>query len=103
MSFFEDRMPDMKKDKKKEKTVVEMDAFEQINHNAAGIDVGAEEFYVAVPKGRDTQSVRTFPTFTADIHRLADWLAQCSVKTVAIESTGGDWIPLYGVFEKRGF
>ena len=42
----------MKKDKKKEQKVIELDAFEQINHNAAGIDVGAEEFYVAVPKGR---------------------------------------------------
>jgi transposase len=96
-------MPDMKKDKKKEQKVVELDAFEQINHNAAGIDVGAEEFYVAVPKGRDTESVRTFPTFTADIHRLADWLAQCCVKTVAIESTGVYWIPLYEILEKRGF
>ena len=93
----------MKKDKKKEQKVVEMDAFEQINHNAAGIDVGAEEFYVAVPKGRDTESVRTFPTFTADIHRLADWLAQCKVTTVAIESTGVYWIPLYEILEQRGF
>jgi len=83
--------------------VVELDAFEQIHHNAAGIDVGAEEFYVAVPKGRDTESVRKFPTFTADIHRLADWLADCSVKTVAIESTGVYWIPLYEILEKRGF
>jgi transposase len=96
-------MPDMKKDKQKEQKVVELDAFEQINQNAAGIDVGAEEFYVAVPKGRDTESVRTFPTFTADIQRLADWLVQCSVKTIAIESTGVYWIPLYEILEKRGF
>lgn len=93
----------MKKDKQKEQKVVELDAFEQINQNAAGIDVGAEEFYVAVPKGRDTESVRTFPTFTADIQRLADWLVQCSVKTIAIESTGVYWIPLYEILEKRGF
>lgn len=93
----------MKKYKEKEQKVVEMDAFEQIHHNAAGIDVGAEEFYVAVPKGRDTESVRKFPTFTADIHRLADWLAQCSVTSVAIESTGVYWIPLYEILEQRGF
>ena len=58
---------------------------------------------MAVPKGRDTESVRTFPTFTADIQRLADWLVQCSVKTIAIESTGVYWIPLYEILEKRGF
>ena len=93
----------MKKDKKEEVKVVELDAFEQIHQNAAGIDVGAAEFYVAVPKGRDRESVRTFPTFTADIQRLADWLAQCGVKTVAIESTGVYWIALYEILEKRGF
>jgi transposase len=93
----------MKMDKKKEAKVVELDAFEQINHHAGGIDVGAEEFYVAVPKGSQSESVRKFPTFTADIHRLADWLTECQVTTIAIESTGVYWIPLYEILESRGF
>jgi len=93
----------MKKDKSKTQKVVEVDALGQINENAAGIDVGAEEFYVGVPKGRDVESVRSFPTFTADIRRLADWLTQCGIETVAMESTGVYWIPLYEMLEERGF
>lgn len=93
----------MKKGKSEKPNVVELDALAQINQNAAGIDVGAEEFYVAVPKGRDTESVRKFPTFTADIHRLADWLSACQIETVAMESTGVYWIPLYEILEARGF
>ena len=57
---------------------------------------------MAVPPGRDPQSVREFRTFTADLHRLADWLIQCTVKTVAMESTGVYWIPLYEILEQRG-
>lgn len=91
------------KNKPKEPKVVELDALEQINHHAAGIDVGAEEFYVAVPKGRAAESVRKFPTFTADIHRVADWLTDCQVTSVALESTGVYWIPLYEILEERGF
>lgn len=93
----------MKKVKSEEQKVVELDALAQINRNAAGIDVGAEEFYVALPKGRDTASVRRFPTFTADIHRLVDWLTDCKIETVAMESTGVYWIPLYEILEARGF
>lgn len=93
----------MKKEKDEKQKVVELDALAQIIRNAAGIDVGAEEFYVAVPKGRDTESVRTFPTFTADLHRLADWLTQCQIESVAMESTGVYWIPLYEILESRGF
>ena len=93
----------MKSRKNKALKVVEVDALSQINANAAGIDIGAEEFYVAVGKDRDAESVRTFPTFTADIHRLADWLTQCKVETVAMESTGVYWIPLYEILEERGF
>ncbi len=53
----------------------------QINRNAAGIDCGAEAHYVAVPPERDTEPVRSFKTFTADLHRLADWLEACKIKT----------------------
>jgi hypothetical protein len=56
--------------------------------NAAGIDVGAREMFVAVPPGRDENPVRVFATFTEDLERLTDWLEQCGVTTVALESTG---------------
>lgn len=82
---------------------VEVNALEQINSNAAGIDIGSEEMYVAVPPGRDEESVRCYPTFTADLHRLADWLKSCKIDTVAMESTGVYWIPLFEILEARGF
>jgi transposase len=71
--------------------------------NAAGIDVGSASHYVAVPPDRDDQPVREFPSFTADLHRLADWLQACGVDTVAMESTGVYWIALYELLERRGF
>jgi transposase len=70
--------------------------------NAAGIDIGATEIYVAVPANRGTQPVRCFSTFTEDLHRLADWLQACHITTVAMESTGVYWIPLYQILEARG-
>lgn len=59
-----------------------------INPNAAGINVGSEVHYVAVPPDRDTEPVRSFKCFTADLNPLADYLTQCVIKTVAMESTG---------------
>ena len=70
--------------------------------NAAGIDVGAREMFVAVPPDRDENPVRVFATFTEDLERLTDWLEQCGVNTVAMESTGVYWIPLYEILEQRG-
>ncbi len=70
--------------------------------NAGGVDIGAREIFVAVPTDRDTESVRSFPTFTQDLHALADWLQQCHVDTVAMESTGVYWIPLFQILESRG-
>jgi transposase len=75
---------------------------ERINPNAAGIDCGAEEHYVAVPADREAVPVRSFATFTTDLHRLADWLTACGITTVAMESTGVYWIPLYEILEARG-
>jgi transposase len=72
-----------------------------IEASAAGIDVGATEIFVAVPADRDAEPVRCFPTFTVDLERLADWLQQCKIRTVAMESTGVYWIPLYQILEKR--
>src|SRR5712692_8700185 len=74
-----------------------------LNWNAAGIDVGSTEHWVAVPPGRDPEPVRCFQSFTADLHRLADWLAACGVETVAMESTGVYWLGLFQVLEARGF
>jgi transposase len=71
--------------------------------NAAGVDIGATEIFVAVPPDRDPEPVQAFPTFTEDLHRLADWLKACGIETVAMESTGVYWIPLFQILEARGF
>lgn len=71
--------------------------------NAAGIDIGSAAHFVAVPPDRDDQPVREFASFTADLERLADWLTACAVDTVAMESTGVYWIPLFELLEARGF
>ncbi len=79
---------------------------DMINPNAAGIDVASEEMWVCVPpvRAKDKESnVRKFGAFTCDLHAIADWLAMCGVTTVAMESTGIYWIPLYQVLETRGF
>jgi transposase len=70
--------------------------------NAGGIDIGAREIFVAVPPDRDEHPVRVFPTFTEDLHVMAQWLKACGVTTVAMESTGVYWIPLYDVLEAHG-
>jgi transposase len=74
-----------------------------LNLNAAGVDIGATEIYVAVPGDRDPQPVRCFPTFTEDLHAAAAWLKACHIETVAMESTGVYWIPLFQILEARGF
>ena len=70
---------------------------------AAAIDIGATMHVAAVGSNRDKEPVRTFRTFTADLHRLADWLSECGIKTVAMESTGVYWIPVFEILEQRGF
>ncbi len=74
-----------------------------INPNAAGLDVGSTFHVVAVPAGRDDQPVRTFRTFSGDLHRLADWLEETGITTVAMESTSVYWIPVFEILEARGF
>jgi hypothetical protein len=76
---------------------------EHLHANAAGIDIGSRSHFVAVPEGRDPQPVREFTSFTGDLYRMADWLQQCGIDTVAMESTGVYWIPLYEILENRGF
>lgn len=76
--------------------------FDQINHNAAGIDAGAEFHWVAVPEERATQAVRKFSTLTSGLYALADWLVEAGVDTVAVEATGVYCVPLLEVLDARG-
>lgn len=78
-------------------------SLEPVHRHAAGIDIGSRSHFVAVPPDRDERPVREFETFTADLHALAEWLSQCGVKSVALESTGVYWIPLFEILEQRGF
>ena len=70
--------------------------------NAAGIDIGAREIFVAVPADRDANPVRKCGTFTGDLNEMAEWLASCGITTVAMESTGVYWIPVYEAVERYG-
>src|ERR671931_2403887 len=79
-----------------------LDGLPTIYPNAAGMDIGTEEIVVAVPPDRDPQPVRTFPTFTPDLHALVAWLCACGIDTVAMESTGVYWIPIYELLEEHG-
>jgi transposase len=73
-----------------------------VHPDAAGIDVGNESHYVAVRPDRDPEPVRRFACFTADLYRMAEWLRSCGVQTVAMQSTGVYWIPLYDILEEFG-
>jgi transposase len=71
--------------------------------DTAGIDIGATEIYVAVPVDRDEEPVRCFGAFTEDLRNIAEWLKQCGVQRIAMESTGVYWIPLWQVLSDAGF
>jgi len=75
---------------------------DEVFPNAAGIDVGASSHWVAVPPHLVEESVREFGAMTDDLNAMADWLLACGVDTVALESTGVYWIPVYEVLEQRG-
>jgi transposase len=81
----------------------EMMSLEVVHPNAAGIDIGNAAHYVAVPPDRDAEPVRTFECFTEDLNKMADWLAQCGIVTVAMQSTGVYWLPVYEILVQRGF
>jgi transposase len=78
-------------------------SFSMVHPNAAGIDIGSSEHWVAVPKDRDEKNVRCFECFTHDLHALAQWLKACGIETVAMESTGVYWIPVFQILESHGF
>lgn len=78
-------------------------SLEVVHPDAAGIDIGNESHYVAVPWGRDSQPVRRFGCTTAELKDMAAWLKRCRIRTVAVQSTGVYWIPVYDILEEAGF
>jgi transposase len=107
-------MKDSKKKKKRKTTslkkmvkkyaqkIKKIGVLEQINLDAGGIDVGASEIYVAIPEERSDQFVRKFGTFTQDLGEIVKWFKEHGVTTVALESTGVYWVPLYDLLEQAG-
>ena len=88
---------------KKKRTKINLNSLPLIEPNAAGIDIAHREHWCAVPADRCEKPVRPFGTFTEDLEKMADWLQQCGIKTVAMESTGVYWIPAFQILERRGF
>ena len=75
---------------------------EVIHPDAAGIDIGNESHYAAVPPSRDSQPVREFRCTTAELKAMAAWLQQCRIRTVAMQSTGVYWVAVYDILEEAG-
>ena len=91
------------KSRKKRSKKRDLNSLPTLNINAAGVDIGSEEHWVAVPEDRDESPVRRFGCFTSDLHAMADWLKKCGIDTVAMESTGVYWVPLFQILETQGF
>lgn len=92
----------MSKKKVVKKGKPDWDSLACVHPHAAGLDIGAKEIWTCVPPDTAGETVRVFGTFTPDLHALADWLLQCGVDTVAMESTGVYWIPVYDLLEACG-
>jgi hypothetical protein len=93
----------MKKKEPKKAKAPSFIPMELVNPHAAGIDVGDTLHAVAVPKDRDEQSVRTFGTMSRDLEEIVVWLEKCGVNTIALESTGVYWKPLFNYLIRHGF
>lgn len=89
--------------KKRENKKKRIDSLHIIHPAAAGIDIGASEIYVAVSDDRSDNPVRRFDTFTEDLHKAAQWLKECGIESIAMESTGVYWIPVFQILERYGF
>src|SRR5579863_2815051 len=74
-----------------------------VNPDSAGIDIGASSHFVAVPTGRDTETIKEFGCYTPDLEKMIAWLKKCRVKTIVMESTGSYWIPVFEMLEQAGF
>jgi transposase len=92
-----------KKSRNSKRKFRKTEELQHINANAAGVDIGSRSHFVAIPSDRDKNHVREFDTFTTDLHKLADWLSLHGITTVAMESTGVYWIPLFELLEDKGF
>src|SRR6267154_4942081 len=77
-------------------------SLEVVHPGAAGIDIGNEFHYVAVPPSRDGQPVRRFGCTTAELKAMADWLKHCGIRTIAMQSTGVYWIAVFDILEQAG-
>jgi transposase len=86
----------------KRKKISQTQELSMVHPYAAGIDIGATFHVAAIPAELDDEPVRTFGAFTHDLHRLADWLVERGVTTVAMESTGVYWVAVYEILEERG-
>jgi transposase len=78
-------------------------SLEVVHPDAAGIDIGNESHYVAVPPTRDSHPIRRFGCTTAELKQMADWLKQCGIRTIVMQSTGVYWIAVYDILEEAGF
>ena len=92
----------MSKVQRKRPNIQYQEGLKQIRRDAAGLDVGASEIWVDVGIENDAEPVRRFETFTADLNAMADWLKSCGIRTVAMESTGVYWIPVFQILEAKG-
>src|SRR5215472_5179971 len=95
-------MPKKSSKKAKSQRSRERALLNKVHLNAAGIDIGADTHWVAVPPDRDPRPVRNFGVFTSDLIALCQWLKECQIQTVAMESTGVYWIPLFQMLEREG-
>ena len=86
-----------------EKNIKQTSSIKIINPNSAGIDVGSTSHFVAVPEGRDKETVKEFECYTPDIKQMIVWLRQCKIETVVMESTGSYWIPVFEMLDGAGF
>jgi len=75
----------------------------QVNPNAAGVDIGAVEIVACVSGDEKTQIVRAFGNYTVDLQEMGGWFKEHNIKTIAMESTGVYWIPLFEELEREGF
>jgi transposase len=88
---------------KNKKQKCESETSYDLQPNSAGIDIGATEIFVAVPEGRSSKTVRKFDTFTENLHEAAKWLKECGIESIAMESTGVYWIPIFQILDAYGF
>jgi len=96
----------MKQKSKRTKGVEEARPYEglsKVNHHAAGVDIGAAEIVTCVPDGKEIQLVKGFGNYTVDLKAIGQWFSAHKIKTVAMESTGVYWIPLFEELERQGF